>query len=201
MPRPDIAALGVEYRRIPIMAIGRDIYHDTRLILRKLEQLFPGSDAHPAISASDPEQRGIEKLLELWIIDGGVFARGSQLLPTSLPLMKDVKFTKDREEYTGVPWSKDAVEAKRPEALVEMKNAFALLEDTLLADGREWVLKTQSPSLADIEGIVLPIFFIAKGSLLIFHSCLAVPLDAGDSGSSTSGLHIRPTIPQIICLD
>lgn len=42
MPRPDLTALGVGYRRIPVVAIGRDIYHDTRLVLRKLEVLFPG---------------------------------------------------------------------------------------------------------------------------------------------------------------
>ncbi len=41
----------------------------------------------------------------------------------------------------------------RPEALVEIRGAFELLEMTLLADGRDWILKTENPSLADIEGM------------------------------------------------
>lgn len=44
-------------------------------------------------------------------------------------------------------------EKTRPEALVEIRSSFELLETTLLADGREWILKTEGPSLADIEGM------------------------------------------------
>jgi hypothetical protein len=35
---------------------------------------------------------------------------------------------------------------------VEIKSAFEFLETSILADGRDWVLKTSGPSLADIEG-------------------------------------------------
>jgi len=153
MPRPDVKALGVEYRRIPVVAIGKDIYTDTRLILSKLEAIYPASDVHPSISASTSENRAMEKLLEYWMVDGGIFTRATQLIPTSMPLFKDPKFTKDRQQYSGSSWSKDKMEAIRPEALVEIKGAFAFLEESLLADGREWILNTRSPSLADIEGI------------------------------------------------
>jgi hypothetical protein len=153
MPRADVKALGVEYRRIPILAIGRDIYHDTRLILSKLEALFPASDAHPSISAITFENKATEKLLEYWIIDGGIFTRAAQLIPSSMPLLKDPKFAKDRQQYSGRSWNKDEMDAIRPEALVDIKGAFAFLEDSLLADGREWILNTKNPSLADIEGI------------------------------------------------
>jgi glutathione S-transferase len=152
MPRPDVKALGVSYRRIPLCAIGRDIYNDTRLILQKLETIFPPSADHPAISSTKPDEKAIERLLDFWIIDGGIFARASQLIPTSMPLLNDEKFTKDREQYTGRSWSKDAITANRPEAVTDMKSAFAFLETTILADGRNWVLKTDGPSLADIEG-------------------------------------------------
>ncbi|KAL2105253.1 hypothetical protein VUR80DRAFT_8677 [Thermomyces stellatus] len=40
MPRPDVAALGVNYSRIPVLSIGRDAYLDTRLLIRKLEALY-----------------------------------------------------------------------------------------------------------------------------------------------------------------
>jgi len=40
----------------------------------------------------------------------------------------------------------------RPENLTYIRQCFELLENTLLADGRNWVLNTDKPSLADIEG-------------------------------------------------
>ncbi|KAI9715070.1 MAG: hypothetical protein M1812_006188 [Candelaria pacifica] len=149
LPRPDLDALGVSYRRIPILSIGRDIYCDTRLILQKLEERF--SDG--ALGATIKDQKAVEKLLEKWTIDGGVFLRASQLIPTDMPLLKDPKFTQDREEYTGRSWAKDNIEKMRPEAIAEMRDMFNFLETTLLADGREWILKTEMPSLADIESI------------------------------------------------
>jgi glutathione S-transferase len=148
LPRPDVKALGIAYRRIPLMSIGRDVYCDTRIILQKLEQLFPKG----TIGASQPDQKALEKLLEIWSIDSGVFNRAAQLIPTSMPLLNDPKFTKDREDYNGRSWDKSKIEANRPEALAHIRNAFNLLETTLLADGREWILKTEKPSLGDIEG-------------------------------------------------
>lgn len=77
------------------MAIGRDIYCDTRLIIEKLEQFFPASAAHPAISAATGDEKALEKLLEFWMIDGGVFGRAAQLIPTDMPLRKDPKVCLD----------------------------------------------------------------------------------------------------------
>lgn len=94
----------------------------------------------------------MEKLLEKWIIDGGVFVRASQLIPPHLPMLKDPKFAKDREDFTGRSWKTADIERARPEALIEMRAAFDFLESTLLADGRDWVLKSKQASLADIEG-------------------------------------------------
>ena len=147
LPREDINALGVKYRRIPIMSIGRDVFCDTRLILQKLEEKFPGT-----LGASQPDQRAVQKLLENWTIDGGVFVRMAQVIPPEMPLLKDPKFTKDREEYSGRSWAQNDVKSLRPEALTHVRDAFAFLESGFLADGREWILKTTSPALADIEG-------------------------------------------------
>jgi len=148
LPRPDVNALGVNYRRIPLMAIGRDVYCDSRLILLKLERMFPEG----SLGASDPEQRALQKLLEIWTVDT-IFARAAQMIPTSMPLLNDPKFVEDRQGYTGRSWEKEQIATARPEAIVHIRNAFVLLETTLLADGREWVLKTAKPSLADIEAI------------------------------------------------
>merc|ERR1712098_509555 len=67
MPRPDLEAIGVNYRRIPICAIGKDVYCDTRIIIRKLEELFPDG----ALGATDADQRAMQKLLEVWKIEAG----------------------------------------------------------------------------------------------------------------------------------
>ena len=149
LPRPDVAAVGTSYRRIPVVAIGRDIYNDTRLIIQKLETLYP---SQRKISSSTRAGQAQERQLEQWIIDGGIFARASQLIPSSMPLLRDPKFTKDREDYSGRPWSKEAVDRNRPEALVEIRAAFDVLETLLLADGKEWIAETDGPGLADIEG-------------------------------------------------
>ena len=41
----------------------------------------------------------------------------------------------------------------RPEALVAMQDCFALVEDELLGDGREWVAGGKTPGLADVEAV------------------------------------------------
>jgi glutathione S-transferase len=148
LPRPDVKALGITYRRIPLMSIGRDVYCDTRIILRKLEELFPKG----AIGASQPEHKALQKLLETWTIDAGIFNRASELIPASMPLLNDPKFTKDRQDFSGRSWEKTKIEANRPEALAHIRNAFDLLETTILSDDREWMLNTEQPSLGDIEG-------------------------------------------------
>ena len=148
MPRPDLQKIGVNYRRIPLMAIGRDVYCDTRIILRKLEELFPNG----RLGASKGDQKVLEKLLEAWTVESGIFNRASQLIPADMPLLKDPVFQKDREDLSGRSWSKEAILKSRPEALSVIRSAFKLLETTLLADGRDFLLKTEKPTLADIEG-------------------------------------------------
>lgn len=94
----------------------------------------------------------MEKLLEKWVIDGGIFVRSSQLIPTNWPALRDPNFLADREDYLGISFSSSAISKKRPEALVHMRDAFEFLETGFLADGRQWILGTETPSLADIEG-------------------------------------------------
>ena len=155
LPREDINALGLKYRRIPIMSIGRDIYCDTRLILQKLEEKFPSG----ALSALQPDQKAVEKLLQSYTIDS-IFVRAAQVLPPEMPLLKDPKFVKDREDYTGTSWEEKNIKTMRPEGLTHIRDAFVFLETGLLADGRQWVLNTKKPSLADIECQYR--FFVAK---------------------------------------
>jgi glutathione S-transferase len=145
MPRPDLQAIGVAYRRIPLMTIGKDVYCDTRIMLRKLEELFPEG----RIGATTPEGRALQKLLDIWHNEAGLFMKGAQSLP--LEFFKNEKFSTDRQELTGRPFSMTAMEKLRPESLMYVQSAFSLLED-LLSDDRKWLLNTEKPSQGDIEG-------------------------------------------------
>lgn len=145
MPRPDVKAIGVAYRRIPFMTIGKDVYLDTRIMLRKLEELFPKG----RIGATTPEGKAIQKLLDIWHNEAGLFMKGAQSLP--LEFFKNETFTKDRQEMTGRPFDFAAMEKLRPESLIYVRNAFSMLED-LLSDDRKWLLNTDKPSQGDIEG-------------------------------------------------
>jgi glutathione S-transferase len=161
LPRPDIARLGIKYRRIPILSIGRDVYLDTRLILQKLEQLKPEK---PQLTADlNPEHRAIEWLLEVLAIDGGLFKSVVLLMPPGIPQLKDPAFLKDRADLLDgvMTYTAEALAAARPEAINEVRNVVAFLEMTFLADGREWLLKTEGPSLADIQA-VWPLHWIAS---------------------------------------
>ncbi|KAK7951268.1 uncharacterized protein PG986_006996 [Apiospora aurea] len=178
MPRPDVAQLGVAYRRIPLLAIGRDVYLDTRLILQKLEALLPASEAHPSLAAAsdNAEGRALHSgLLSAWTNDaGGLFWNGVLLMPADLPGTNDPKFLADRAEMMGLPRdapspiSKEARAARRPEALCEVAEAMHLLESTLLAgsgSGRTWLLGTERPTLVDIEAVFVFVWLAAMGAL------------------------------------
>ncbi len=41
MPKPDVLALSGGYRKTPILQIGADIYCDSALIARKIDELAP----------------------------------------------------------------------------------------------------------------------------------------------------------------
>lgn len=150
MPRPDVERLGISYRRIPLLSIGRDVYLDTRLIIQKLEALYPEK---PRLGAAPGGDRALEQLLQRLNIDSGIFGHAFSLLPAELPLLKDPAFLKDRGDFMNGRLTSDSMGKGRPEAILEMKNAFNLLEHDLLADGREWVLGTDGPRVADIEAI------------------------------------------------
>ncbi|KAH7350796.1 hypothetical protein BKA65DRAFT_499005 [Rhexocercosporidium sp. MPI-PUGE-AT-0058] len=151
LPRPTVSSIGTSYRRIPILSIGKDIYNDTRLILSKLTHLYPPSPSHPSLTTTS-FNAGFEKLLEFWSVNG-LFARAAALIPKEMPLLRDEKFRRDREDFTGTSWEPEAVERGRSEALVEIRNAFELLETTVLADGREWIAGGEGPGMADIEAV------------------------------------------------
>lgn len=153
MPREVLKELNIAYRRIPLLSHGRDVYCDTRLILEYLEKQYPPSAEHPSITAPSPEGRALCKLLIRYHNDAGLFARAAGLLPSDLPALNDEKWLKDRQDYGMRKLSREDRERARPEGLVHMRDLFDLLENTLLVDGRQWLLSGNGPTLADIEAV------------------------------------------------
>ncbi|KAL2842537.1 hypothetical protein BJY01DRAFT_200494 [Aspergillus pseudoustus] len=154
LPRPDLARLGIRYRRIPLLAIGRDVYLDSPMILQRLERLE--AEKPSFASQTTPEQRGVERLLASFTLDTGLFLNIVKVLLPTTPLISNEAFLKDRADMVGGGPNlnfADLVQATRPDAIVAVKNAIQFLETTLLADGRQWLAKTESPSLADIESV------------------------------------------------
>ncbi|TLD12318.1 uncharacterized protein PgNI_03344 [Pyricularia grisea] len=149
MPRPDLSEeLGISYRRIPVLSIGRDVYLDTRLILSKLEESHPSV---PKLGASEPQSKGVQRLLAALTLDTGIFFAAMGLLPRDLPALKDPNFQKDRASF--IKEKPMGGWLSRADAVNKIRDAMELLETTLLADGRDWILQTEKPSLADIEAI------------------------------------------------
>ena len=163
-PRPDLAALGVRYRRIPVLSIGRDIYCDTLLILEKLEELYPSDEKHGGLGATNGTELALEKLFEKWT-DVVVFKAAAAAIPTDMDLMKDEKFQKDREELWGRPWTKKEQDSLRPSGLANLRANFDFLE-AVLSDGREWITGSKGPKLADIHACwIFDWLFQIPGSL------------------------------------
>jgi len=145
-PRPDLQALSINYRRIPLLAIGRNVYCDTALILRKLECLFPDNP----LSALNDRGKAIDDLLEQWS-QTAIMKTGAAFIPPSMPLLSDQTFLDDRKALWGSGFDPDVLEESRPGLLAEVELNIGLIEN-LLSDGRLWLQDTKEPSLADIHG-------------------------------------------------
>ena len=62
---------------------------------------------HPSISATTPEGKAPEYLLEKWT-DQAVFPQAAGCIPIDHPLVVDEGFIEDRSEFRGKDWGKEA---------------------------------------------------------------------------------------------
>lgn len=86
LPRPDLAdRLGVKYRLVPVLAIGRDVYCDSSLIADTLERRFPPSEGFgtlfPNRKGSNKADTGMIKAFAMTYADRTLGGLGSQMLP------------------------------------------------------------------------------------------------------------------------
>ncbi|KAI9928463.1 hypothetical protein ASPWEDRAFT_67338 [Aspergillus wentii DTO 134E9] len=145
MPRPDVAGLGVGYRRIPLTAIGRDVFCDTPLILDELEERTKGQGKQ----INQPSGAGFERFLRQWSGDS-LFQTVAGMLPSDL--LTD-EFLRDRAQLTGATWDRKKMNLARPFAVSKMRQEFHFVETVLLADNKQWVQGTSEPSLGDLYAV------------------------------------------------
>jgi len=102
LPRPELSeTMGITYRRIPILAIGRDVYADTSLIASTLERRYPVSAGYgtlfPQKKGGGLAETGMVKALVMYYFDRTVFS----LAAASLPYNKFPEaFLKDRSDVS-----------------------------------------------------------------------------------------------------
>jgi len=152
LPRPELSeTMGITYRRIPILVIGRDVYADTSLIASTLERRYPVSAGYgtlfPQKKGGGLAETGMVKALVMYYFDRAVFS----LAAASLPYNKFPEtFLKDRSDYMSKPMNVQALSKAQPKLKSELASHVNLLEEQL-SDGREWLLDTEAPGLADIS--------------------------------------------------
>ena len=86
LPRPELSdLLGVTYRRIPVLAIGNDVYSDTSLIASVLETRFPVSEGYgtlfPPRKGGGKTDTGLVKAFSVYYAAKVVFPLGALSLP------------------------------------------------------------------------------------------------------------------------
>lgn len=165
MPRPVLTRLGLNYRRVPVLAVGRDIYCDSRCIIQSLEERYPSHNA-PKLGVdpdTQPFNHAIEKILEIWIMEL-VFPKTTPLIPLDAFLARGPRWIEDRRQLTGWTINKEILEEKLPDALVGARIQLNLVE-MLLRDGRPWITGEQ-PGLSDIHlGFIFDWILRGEGEL------------------------------------
>jgi glutathione S-transferase len=137
------------YRKIPVLAIGRELYCDTSIICEALEHFFPPSQGYPTIFPLADDGRNYRPLIRgfasYWT-DRPLFRVACGLMPASIWRSS---FGQDRAQLIGHPLDADKLERKLPENLLKLDHQLSMLEP-LFVDG-PWIFSTPTPSLADIS--------------------------------------------------
>jgi glutathione S-transferase len=138
LPRPDFAAKGITYRRIPLLSIDGDMYADSGLIVARLCQLAE-----------------VRNDLAMQLVGQGMFGLAAALIPYKL--LADPVFLKDRAELTGTPWTEQSIAKGRTPALSAMLVQLDILQRLL--EGREF-LDGNTLSTSDLH-----VFFVVNWAL------------------------------------
>lgn len=119
LPRPDLEKLGITYRRIPVLAIGRDVYCDSALIISTALSKLGGS------LPTSPSDAAFQD----W---GNVVFQG--VIATIPQTALEPGFVNDRASIFPAIKRPDFA-SLRPSALAEFRTRCRQVEEVFLADG------------------------------------------------------------------
>jgi glutathione S-transferase len=157
MPKPDVIALTGGYRKTPFLQIGADIYCDSALVARVLENLKPEPTLYPAESA------GLAATLAQWAdtilfwtaVPYALQPEGAAHMFGGQPAEALKAFREDRAAFRS-----NIAPMRPPESIQGMKIYLGRL-DSMLHDGRRWLLGAAA-SIADFS-VYHCIWFIYRG--------------------------------------
>ncbi|CZT03154.1 uncharacterized protein RAG0_10017 [Rhynchosporium agropyri] len=132
LPRPTLDNLGITYRRIPVLAIGKDIFADSSLIIDVLGALGQ--------LKSDPAAKAFE------VFANSLFQVALRIAP---PALLEPSFVKDREDIFPILGDKDYA-SLRPSALADIRASFEVIEREFLARGTTFI-DGDNISLSDVQ--------------------------------------------------
>ncbi|OPK10305.1 glutathione S-transferase family protein [Pseudomonas sp. VI4.1] len=146
MPKPDVIALTGGYRKTPLLQIGADIYCDTALIARVIDERHPESPLYPAGIA------GTAQMLAQWadstlfwtVIPYTTQPAGAAVLFAHTGPEARMAFAADRAPFTA-----NMVRQTPVDATAALYTYLRWLE-THLADGQDFLMSSQA-SIADFS--------------------------------------------------
>ncbi|KAK5675662.1 hypothetical protein LTS10_011762 [Elasticomyces elasticus] len=151
MPRAVLKdTFGLTYRKIPVLAIGKEIYCDTSLIIEALEHFFPDSEGYQSLYPRAADGRNYRPMMRgfasYWI-DRPFFRATCGLMPGSV---WRTSFGQDRAGLIGHTLDPDKLEKKIPENMARFDMQLSLLEPLFEPKDSPWIFSTSAPSLADL---------------------------------------------------
>ena len=154
MPKPLLMPLTGGYRKTPVMQIGADIYCDSAIILRVLEERFP----MPGIEL--PGHEGLSSMVGSWT-DGKWFQTSVAVIFGALGDQVPEDFRKDREAMSGRPFDTAAMAAIAPMLRDQWRAQLMWVEQRLQGGqgvgGGQWVIGMK-PGLVDAHVFMNPWF-------------------------------------------
>lgn len=157
MPRPVLVNnFNLTYRKIPVLALGKDVYADTSLIVDVLQD-------HPACQKyleargsqvqnevySSGRDRVLSRLLSSYVTDRPLFRLTTGLIPS---VVWRTSFGTDRAELIGHQLDPDKLEQKVPKNLASLDTFLSrvnpLFEEL---DPNSWILGGAVPTVADVS--------------------------------------------------
>jgi glutathione S-transferase len=134
LPRKDLEALGITYRRIPLLSVGKDVYLDSSKIAQVIVSSLGKIPQSPA-----------DKAYQVW--GDTVFAEVLGLIPSQV---LSPEFVKDRETVFPIVKRPD-LKTIRPSALAGFQSRLKELEEDFLGNSSGPFINGDKISLADVH--------------------------------------------------